>query len=137
MTAELKIKTDMERAVFHIALFAYLRNYALMKFDIAQMEETADEVSGYMKLLSAPGRLMLLCQLVDGEMSSGELCDAVGMKAPAMSQQLAILRREGIVRTRREGQSIYYAITDPNIMKIMMFLYETFCAPKNKGNRRN
>ncbi len=107
-----------------------------MKLDIAQMEETADEVSGYMKLLSSPGRLMVLCQLVEGEMSSGALCDAVGMKPPAMSQQLSILKRENIVRTRRDGQSIYYSIADPNIMKIMMFLYDTFCAPKNKQKRR-
>ncbi len=100
------------------------------------MEETADEVSGYMKLLSAPGRLMVLCQLVEGEMSAGALCDAVGMKPPAMSQQLAILRREGIVRTRRDGQSIYYSISDPNIMKIMMFLYDTFCGPVSTQKRR-
>lgn len=108
-----------------------------MQLDIAQMEETADEVSSYMKLLSAPGRLMVLCQLVEGEMSSGELCAAVGMKPPAMSQQLAILRREGIVRTRRDGQSIFYSIADPNIMKIMMFLYDTFCAPENNQIRRS
>lgn len=100
------------------------------------MEETADDVSGYMKLLSAPGRLMVLCQLVEGELSAGQLCEAVGMKPPAMSQQLAILRREGVVRARREGQSIYYAIADDNIMKIMMFLYDTFCGPNTYKKRR-
>ena len=93
------------------------------------MESTADEVSGYMKLLASPVRLMILCQLVEGERSVSDLCKLVDMKPPAMSQHLARLRQEKVLTTRREAQTIYYAIDDPNILKIMMFLYETFCGP--------
>ncbi|MEO1149671.1 MAG: metalloregulator ArsR/SmtB family transcription factor [Pseudomonadota bacterium] len=96
------------------------------------MESTADEVSSYMKLLASPARLMILCQLVEGERSVSDLCDLVDMKPPAMSQHLARLRQEKALTTRREAQTIYYAIDDPNILKIMMFLYETFCGPDTK-----
>ncbi|MEM8795601.1 MAG: metalloregulator ArsR/SmtB family transcription factor [Pseudomonadota bacterium] len=104
--------------------------------NIDDMQETADEVSGYMKLLGSPARLMILCQLVEGEKSVGALCDLLEMKAPAMSQQLARMRQEGILATRRDGQVIHYRIDDPNILKIMMFLYETFCGPDAKEGDR-
>ncbi len=97
---------------------------------IAQMERAADAVSGYMKLLACPSRLMVLCQLADGEKSVSELCDLVGMKPPAMSQQLARLRREDVLAARRDARSVYYSIVDPNISAIMAFLYETFCGPE-------
>ena len=96
---------------------------------VSLMERTAGEVSSYMKLLSSPSRLMILCQLVEGERSVGELCALVGMKPPAVSQHLARLRQEGLLATRRDAQTIYYSIVDPNISSIMMFLYETFCSP--------
>ena len=93
------------------------------------MENTAEAVSGYMKLLAAPARLMILCQLVDGECAAGELSQRLGMKPPAVSQHLARLRQEGILTTRRDGQTIYYSILDPMIADIMMFLYDAFCGP--------
>ncbi|MEO1027987.1 MAG: metalloregulator ArsR/SmtB family transcription factor [Pseudomonadota bacterium] len=96
------------------------------------MEKTAGSVSSYMKLLAAPARLMLLCQLVERERSVGDLCALVGMKAPAVSQHLARMRQEGVLETRREAQTIFYRIEDPNILKIMMFLYETFCGPETQ-----
>lgn len=91
------------------------------------MEETAERVSGLLKLLSHRDRLMALCHLVQGEMAAGKLAEAVGMKAPAMSQQLAILRREGIIASRREGQTIFYRIVDEDAVTIMRLLYENFC----------
>jgi len=94
---------------------------------IDDLEQAAGQVSGIMKLLSAPNRLMILCQLVEQERSVGDLCSLLGMKPPAMSQQLSILRREDILSTRREGQTIYYFISDENILKLMTFLYETYC----------
>lgn len=97
-----------------------------------ELENTADEVSAYMKLLSAPSRLMILCQLVEGERSSGELSELVGMKAPAISQHLGRLRNEGIVSARRLGQHIFYSIADENALAIMNFLYETFCGDSSE-----
>lgn len=80
-----------------------------------------------MKLLSAPARLKILCQLAEGEKRAGELCTLVGMKPPAMSQQLAMMRREGVLSARRDGQSVYYSIAHPAMLKFMGVLYESFC----------
>lgn len=95
---------------------------------LTAMEQTATRVSALLKLLSHRDRLMALCHLAQGEMAAGKLGEAVGMKAPAMSQQLAILRREGIIASRREGQTIFYRIVDRDAVTVMNFLYETFCA---------
>lgn len=95
--------------------------------NISQIEEAAEKVSGLMKLLSAPNRLLILCQLVEGEKCVGDLCELLDMKAPAMSQQLSILRREGLLSTRRDGQTIYYFIRDKKILKLMTFLYDNYC----------
>ena len=102
---------------------------------IEALEQTAETVSDLMKLLANPSRLMILCQLVEAERSVGELCARVGMKAPAMSQQLAILRREGAVAARRDGQTIYYSLGDPRLVSLMGFLHETFCDPSIEGTK--
>ncbi len=91
------------------------------------MQKQAERVSELLKLLSAPNRLLILCHLVEAELSVGELCEVVGMKAPAMSQQLALLRREGLIASRRDGQTIYYSIDDKKVKKLMAFLYATYC----------
>jgi len=91
------------------------------------MEQTATRVSALLKLLSHRDRLMALCHLAQGELAAGKLAEAVGMKPPAMSQQLAILRREGILATRRDGQTIYYRIVNEDAVAIMGFLYDRFC----------
>lgn len=91
------------------------------------MEQTAGRVSGLMKTLSHPRRLMVLCQLVEGERSVGELARRLGMREPAMSQQLALLRKDGLVATRRDGQTIYYSLARDDVRRLMGFLYETYC----------
>lgn len=95
---------------------------------IKQMEQTATRVSGLMKLLSHRDRLMALCHLAQGELAAGKLGEMVGMKAPAMSQQLAILRREGVIEARRDGQTLFYRIIDEDALAVMAFLYQRFCA---------
>ncbi|MEQ9448759.1 MAG: metalloregulator ArsR/SmtB family transcription factor, partial [Rhodospirillaceae bacterium] len=72
-------------------------------------------------------RLMILCQLVEGEKSVGELADLLDARRPAMSQQLALLRKDGLVRPRRDGQTIYYALARRDVSALMTFLYRTYC----------
>ena len=91
------------------------------------MDVSAEKVSDLMKILSHKTRLMILCQLVEGEKSVGVLTGLVGARPPAMSQQLALLRKDGLVSTRRDGQTIYYALAREDISKLMAFLYETYC----------
>ena len=91
------------------------------------MQETADHVCTLMGLLSNRNRLMILCQLVAGEKSVGELARLVDMREAAVSQQLAQLRREGVVASNRQGQTISYRLAREDVSKLMAFLYETYC----------
>jgi DNA-binding transcriptional ArsR family regulator len=94
------------------------------------MHAAAERVSDLMKVLSNKHRLLILCQLVEHERSVGELAERVGIREQATSQQLALLRKDGLVRTRREGQTIYYALAREDIGRLMAFLYEAYCGPE-------
>lgn len=97
---------------------------------VNEMTEVAEEVSDLLKALSNNNRLLLLCQLTERERSVGELADLVGMQLPAVSQHLALLRREGLIKGRRDGQTIFYAIAREDVRQMMAFLYRTFCEQK-------
>jgi len=94
---------------------------------LQEMTQTADAVSDLMKVLSNRNRLMILCQLVEGEKSVGALARLLDLRDAAMSQQLSLLRKDGLVKTRRDGQTIYYALARSDISHLMQFLYETYC----------
>jgi DNA-binding transcriptional ArsR family regulator len=96
--------------------------------DLMAMEAAAERVSELMKLLANKHRLLVLCQLAEGERPVGELARLLGVREPAMSQQLAVLRREGLVRPRREAQTIYYALARDDVRRLMEFLYATYCS---------
>lgn len=104
--------------------------------NIQDMEVTADRVAELMKVLSHKHRLMVLCQLVEGEKSVGELARLLDIRETAMSQQLALLRKDGLVAPRREGQTIYYALARDDIRRLMEFLYETYCGPDGRAEER-
>lgn len=91
------------------------------------MAVTADRVSDLMKMLANKHRLMVLCQLVEGEKPVGQLARLLGVREPAMSQQLATLRREGLIKPRRDAQTIYYALAREDVRSLMRFLYDTYC----------
>ncbi|HEX6142277.1 MAG TPA: metalloregulator ArsR/SmtB family transcription factor [Geminicoccaceae bacterium] len=91
------------------------------------MEAAAEQVSELMKVLASKHRLLVLCQIVERERSVGELARLLDVREPAMSQQLAVLRREGLVRARRDGQTIYYSLARDDVRRLMQFLYDTYC----------
>ena len=95
--------------------------------NVQDMTRTAESVSDLMKVLSNPNRLMILCQLVEGEKSVGTLARLLELRDASMSQQLALLRKDGLVKTRREGQTIFYALARSDISQLMQFLYQTYC----------
>ena len=70
---------------------------------------------------------MILCQLVDGEKSVGDIARALEMRDAAASQQLALLRKDQLVEARRDGQTIYYSVTRPDIRQLIEFLYRQYC----------
>lgn len=100
-----------------------------MKMNIEKMEVSADMASDLLKALANKHRLMLVCQLIDGERPVGELARALELRDSTVSQHLALLRKDGIVRARRDGQSIYYSIGSPAAHAVLEVLYEHFCAP--------
>ncbi len=96
----------------------------------ADIAEAADKAAAVLKALSNPSRLRLLCALVPGERSVGELEDVLGTSQSYVSGQLARLRAEGIVAARRDGRIIRYRLSDPRISPILARLYEVFCPGK-------
>jgi ArsR family transcriptional regulator len=84
-----------------------------------------------LKLLANEDRLLLLCQLSQGEMRVSDLEQALGIRQPTLSQQLSVLRGEGVVSTRREGKSIFYRVADPSALEILALLYQLYC-PKEE-----
>jgi DNA-binding transcriptional ArsR family regulator len=104
-----------------------------MNVDLQQMEESADRAIGLLKALGSRNRLMILCQLTDGERSVGELADALQVSGTAVSQHLALLRRDGLVRQRREAQTIYYDIASEEAARVIDLLYQMYCAPAESG----
>jgi len=88
----------------------------------------AQEAAQLLKALANPDRLLLLCQLVDGERSVTELGTLSGITQPSLSQQLAVLRGERLVATRREGKSVIYRVNSPAALTILQTLYSLFCA---------
>lgn len=96
---------------------------------IEEMQQTAEAVSELMKTLGNPKRLLILCQLADGEKSVSDLARDTAMREAAVSQQLALLRKDGIVQARRDGQSMLYDLAREDVRKIITFLYETYCQP--------
>ena len=92
------------------------------------LQEKAVKVGGFLKALSNPARLLVLCQIADGEKSVGELERSVGLSQSSLSQHLAVLRREQIVATRRMGSTIFYSIASREAMAVMLALYDIFCS---------
>lgn len=95
--------------------------------NLSTMEETAPKVSALMKVLSNEHRLMILCLLVEQERSVGDMARALDMRQAALSQQLALLRKDGLVNTRRDAQTIFYSLARDDVRALMGFLYETYC----------
>ncbi|MDO9622433.1 MAG: metalloregulator ArsR/SmtB family transcription factor [Pseudomonas sp.] len=96
--------------------------------DIQQLRVNADAAGQLLKALANPDRLLLLCQLSQGERNVSELESLLGIQQPTLSQQLAVLRREGLVETRREGKLIHYRISSPAALAVINTLYQLFCA---------
>jgi ArsR family transcriptional regulator, virulence genes transcriptional regulator len=93
------------------------------------MEHAADAACDLLKALANRHRLMIVCQLLDGERSVGQLADFLGIRDSTVSQHLALLRKDGLVAGRRDGQTIWYAIRSNAARAVVEALYEVYCAP--------
>lgn len=91
----------------------------------------ADQASRLLRAMGHGGRLKILCLLLSGERSSGEIARAIGVKEPAASQQLAQLKAERLVASRRDGQRILYRVEDPAALRVLGVLHDLYCSPDN------
>jgi len=95
---------------------------------LSELHDMASNACELLKAMSNKWRLMILCQLSEGEKTVGELQDLLGVGQSAVSQHLAILRRENIVESRKDAQSIIYSLSGDEAIKVMATLHDVFCS---------
>jgi DNA-binding transcriptional ArsR family regulator len=100
-----------------------------MKLNPSDMQAAAAQASELLKALANPHRLMIVCQLIERERSVGELACLLDLRDSTVSQHLALLRRDGLVDTRRDGQTIWYSIASQSARELLATLYRSFCGP--------
>lgn len=94
---------------------------------MAELQDNARRAAALLKSMSNASRLVILCQLAEGECSVGELERVVPISQPGISQHLAVLRRENVVRFRRERQTVYYSLASAEVVALMAALHKVFC----------
>lgn len=95
--------------------------------EVKEMAQNAEQAAGFLKALASPHRLMILCQLVEGEKSVGEIMEVTGIAQTSMSQHLSKLKSEGIVDFRREHRTLYYFIASDTALRVMKEMHDEFC----------
>lgn len=98
--------------------------------DLDMLLTNARQASEFLKALSHEVRLLILCFLIDGEKSVSEIERLLKLRQPAVSQQLARLRADGLVETRRNGKNIYYSLSRSDVRDVIEALHEAFCKPR-------
>ena len=96
-------------------------------FNVAQMREVAGRTTTMLRLLSNEDRLLVLCQLTQGEVCVSQLEQLLGIRQPTLSQQLGILRNGEFVSTRRQGKKVFYQISDAQVVPVLNTLYGLYC----------
>ena len=98
--------------------------------DLDMLLANAHEASEFLKALSHEVRLLILCFLIEGEKSVSEIEKMLKLRQPAVSQQLARLRADGLVETRRNGKNIYYSLARTEVRDVIQALHDAFCRPR-------
>ncbi|WP_235830059.1 ArsR/SmtB family transcription factor [Algihabitans albus] len=98
-----------------------------MAFESTALEDSAAEAAAFLKSFANKHRLMILCTLVEGERSVGDLGERLGISQPNTSQQLLRLKAEGLIDSRRDGPTVFYRLADDKVRPMIEALYELFC----------
>jgi ArsR family transcriptional regulator, virulence genes transcriptional regulator len=106
------------------------------RIDANAMRKNADAAARLLKMLANGQRLRVLCLLIEGELSVGQINERVDLSQSALSQHLAKLREEELVATRREAQTIYYRLSSGPAGQILAALYDIYCAKSSRAKRR-
>ena len=105
----------------------YLVNPGDHDIDVDALIASAQQASGFLKALAHEARLLILCLLIDQEKSVTEIEEILSLRQPAISQQLARLRADGLVETRREGKNVFYSLARPEVREVIGSLHRAFC----------
>ena len=97
------------------------------KLNVNEMRKNVENSSAFLKLLSNPTRLMILCNLIESERCVGDLEKDLNISQSALSQHLSKMRDKGIVKSEKQGQHVFYSISDSNVVDIINVLYKLFC----------
>lgn len=103
------------------------------QIDLARLRAAAGDACTLLKILSNQDRLLLLCQMTQGDFSVGELEAMTGIRQPTLSQQLTVLREEQLVNTRRDGKRIFYSIASQEAKAVLQVLYQLYCPTTEEG----
>jgi len=114
-----------------------LESDAELSPELTRMMKNARAASDFLKALAHENRLLLLCLLSERERSVTELEELLSLRQTTVSQQLARLRLDGLVTTRREGKAVYYSLADANTLKFVKVIYEMFCSEPEAGKTRS
>ena len=106
-----------------------MKTESFAKPPIEILEQRAEEAAALLASMANAKRLLVLCHLIEGERSVGELANIVAMNQPALSQHLAKMRLQGLVRTRRDGQTIFYSLASVEVRSVLETLYRLYCPP--------
>lgn len=106
-----------------------------MKTNAEQMQDRAHEANVLLAAMANEKRLLILCQLVDGERSVGELAELLGARPSTVSQHLALLRADDLVEARRDAQTQYYSLTGNEARAVVETLYSLYCTPPSRKAR--
>lgn len=107
------------------------------KADLQLLRQAAGAACGLLKTLSNPDRLLLLCRLSQGELCVADLETETGVKQPTLSQQLAVLREERLVATRRQGKQIFYRLDGVEAPAVMEVLFQLYCGSDKTTQEKN
>jgi DNA-binding transcriptional ArsR family regulator len=103
---------------------------------LRELQSNARRAAPLLKAISNPTRLVILCKIAEGERSVGELEQQVGLSQSGISQHLAVLRRQHVVATRRDKQTIYYSLANREVVELMATLHKIFCKPATRPKPR-
>ncbi len=107
-----------------------------LNLDVKAMERHVDEAAQLLKALSNRSRLIVLCILSEGELSVGELHKRVSLSQSALSQHLAVLRRDNLVSTRKESQTVHYSLQNDTAVRVIELLHELYCDTSNASRSK-
>lgn len=108
-----------------------------MKMKMVALDRSAERAAEFLRAVAHPGRLRIVCALIEGERTASELARSARMRAPALSQQAGVLEAAGLIARRREGQSVLYKLVAPEGRALASFLYRLYCKPQRAPARRS